>query len=325
MCTAVCFRDGGFYFGRNLDYERSYGESVAVMPRRFQIYMRGGEVISEHYAIVGTAHMSEGFPLFYDAMNECGLCIAALNFVGNAYYPRLPKNGETAVAQFELMPYLLGKCADIFETRKCLEKICVTDEPFSAKLSPSHLHWLIADKNGCITLECEKDGMHVYDNTVGVLTNNPPFPVQMFSLCNYRSLSAKPKQNTFCGNLKIDEYSRGMGGMGLPGDLSSQSRFVRAAFVALNSRSGDAAACKVSRLFHVLGTAEQVRGCCELENGECEYTLYTSAYDGERGIYYFTTYENRRICAVDLRRENLDSKKIKVYPMYANQDIKLLN
>lgn len=325
MCTAVCFQDGGFYFGRNLDYERSYGEGAVVMPRRFPIHMRGGGVISEHYAIVGTAHTENAFPLFYDAMNECGLCIAALNFVGNAYYPRTSDEGKEAVAQFEFIPYLLGRCGDIFKARECLEEICITAAPFSDKFPPSPLHWLIADKHGCITLECERDGMHIYDNPVGVLTNNPQFPAQLFSLCNYRSLSARSRRSTFCGELEFDEYSRGMGALGLPGDFSSQSRFVRAAFVALNSSSEKSEKCALGRMFHVLETVGQVRGCCELDGGACEYTLYTSVFDAEHGIYCFTTYENRRIRAVDLNRENLNSEELRVYPMYAEQEIKIIN
>ena len=99
------------------------------------------------------------------------------------------------------------------------------------------LHWIIADKNDCIVVESVKESINVYNDPVGVLTNNPPFDMQMFRLNDFRGLSPKQPENTFSDKLDLTSYSRGMGAMGLPGDLSSQSRFVRAAFVKMNSRS----------------------------------------------------------------------------------------
>ena len=170
----------------------------------------------------------------------------------------------------------------------------------------AQLHWLIADKTACITLEAVTDGLKIYENPVGVLTNNPPFPYQMFQLNNYMHLATDNRVNTFSEALKLEQYSRGMGAMGLPGDLSSQSRFVRAAFVKLNSLSGDSEEESVSQFFHILGSVEQQRGCCKLGEGRYEITLYTSCCNTARGIYYYSTYDNRQITGVDMHRENLD-------------------
>ena len=110
MCTAATYQTKDFYFGRNLDYERSYGESVVIMPRNRPLPLRHGAALKTHYAMIGMAHMQDGFPLYYDAVNEKGLCIAGLNFVGNAvYHP--PVAERENVAQFELIPWLLGRCA----------------------------------------------------------------------------------------------------------------------------------------------------------------------------------------------------------------------
>ena len=147
--------------------------------------------------------------------------------------------------------------------------------PFSEQLPTAQLHWMIADKEECIVVESMKDGMHIYDDPVGVLTNNPPFPGQMFALNNYAGVSRKQPESTFAGVLELDPYSRGMGGMGIPGDLSSQSRFVKVAFTKLNAISGDGENESVSQFFHILGSVDQQRGCCEVSEGAYEITIYT--------------------------------------------------
>ena len=112
----------------------------------------------------------------------------------------------------------------------------LVDTPFSPQLPVGSLHWLIADETGSITVEAVKEGLMIYDNPAGVLTNNPPFPQQMFQLNNYMHLSPRQPVNTFSKDLPLNTYSRGMGALGLPGDLSSSSRFVRVSYVKMNSR-----------------------------------------------------------------------------------------
>ena len=115
----------------------------------------------------------------------------------------------------------------------------------------AQLHWIIVDANAAITVECMADGLHVYDNPAGVLTNNPPFQQQMFQLNQYMHLSPRQPENHFSDKLELQAYSRGMGALGLPGDLSSTSRFVRVAFTKLHSISGDSENESVSQFFHI--------------------------------------------------------------------------
>lgn len=324
MCTAITYMTDNFYFGRNLDYDTSYGESIAVMPRKFPLCMRNSDVITNHYAMIGTAHMRDGYPLYYDAVNEEGLCVAGLNFVGNAYYgKKSPK--KCNVAQFEFIPWLLARCADVNEARAEIENMNMTNERYSEKMPPAQLHWIIADRRECITLEITKDGLNIYDNEIGVLTNNPPFPLQVFQLNNYRAISPREGENRFSEKLNLEAYSRGMGGIGLPGDLSSQSRFVRAAFVRENSLSKNDELSSVSQFFHILGSVEQTRGCCETGQGKYEITIYSSCCNADKGIYYYTTYNDRQIRAVDMNKENLSEKSIISYPMTDKQNILTVN
>lgn len=306
MCTAVTYNSDRFYMGRTLDYEFSYGEEIVIVPRNC--------LGKNHPAIIGTAHVSDGYPLFYDAVNEFGLGVAGLNFVGNAVYgKKIPE--KINVAQYEFIIKLLSSFKSLDEARPFLNNINITDDAFG-KFPPSSLHWLVADRTGAVTVEAVECGVRVYENPVGVLTNNPPFDMQMSNLNNYMGLSPRQPKNSFSPDIPLKTYSRGMGAIGLPGDLSSQSRFVRAAFTRANSK-GDG----VGQFFHILGSVEQVRGCCEVADGKFEITVYSSCWDADNGIYYYKTYENSRITAVDMHREDLDGTELYRYPMLCNEDI----
>ncbi|MBD8968098.1 MAG: linear amide C-N hydrolase [Ruminococcus sp. SR1/5] len=324
MCTAATYKTKDFYFGRTLDYEFSYGDEITITPRNYIFEFRHMEKLSSHYAIIGMAHVAGDYPLYYDAVNEKGLGMAGLNFVGNAVYNEV-ENGKENVAQFEFIPWILGKCATVQEAKECLKKINLVKTPFSEMLPCAQLHWIIADKEEAITVESMADGLHVWDNPAGVLTNNPPFDQQMFMLSNYMHLSPRQPENHFSESLGLKTYSRGMGALGLPGDLSSASRFARAAFVKDHSFSGDSEEESVSQFFHILGSVDQQRGCCEVEPGKYEITLYTSCCNCDKGIYYYTTYENHQISAVNMHHEDLNGTMPVRYPVLQGEKICLQN
>lgn len=237
MCTAATYQTECFYMGRTLDYEFSYGEEITITPREFPFEFRHGGTLSNHYAIIGMAHAAGGYPLYYDAVNEKGLGMAGLNFVGNAKYAQ-PREGMRNVAQFEFIPWILSQCAELSQARELISGMNLTGTPFSEQLPAAQLHWIIADRSGCIVVESTEKGLQIHENKAGVLTNNPPFEQQMAMLNNYMGLSPRDPQNTFAEGLELTRYSRGMGAVGLPGDLSSASRFARVAFTRNNSRSG---------------------------------------------------------------------------------------
>ena len=324
MCTAATYKTKDFYFGRTLDYEFSYGDEITITPRNYIFEFRHMEKLSSHYAIIGMAHVAGDYPLYYDAVNEKGLGMAGLNFVGNAVYNEV-ENGKENVAQFEFIPWILSKCATVQEAKECLKKINLVKTPFSEMLPCAQLHWIIADKEEAITVESMADGLHVWDNPAGVLTNNPPFDQQMFMLNNYMHLSPRQPENHFSESLGLKTYSRGMGALGLPGDLSSASRFARVAFVKAHSFSGDSEEESVSQFFHILGSVDQQRGCCEVEPGKYEITLYTSCCNCDKGIYYYTTYENHQISAVHMHHEDLDGTMPVRYPVLQGEKICLQN
>lgn len=324
MCTAATYKTKDFYFGRTLDYEFSYGDEVTVTPRNYEFSFRHMGVVKTHYAMIGMAYVVNDYPLYYDAVNEKGLCMAGLNFVGNAHYNECVGDKDN-VAQFEFISWILGRCDSVKSARELLRKINLSNTPFSNELPVAELHWIIADRNEAITVEAVKEGVKVYDNPAGVLTNNPTFPEQMLQLNNYMKLSPKSPKNNFSDKLPLAPYSRGMGALGLPGDLSSQSRFVRVAFVKMNSVSGDSENESVSQFFHILGAVDQQRGCCDVGDGKYEITIYTSCCNADKGIYYYTTYENHQITAVNMHNEDLDGRSLIRYPLISGEQIKAQN
>lgn len=315
MCTAITYTTKDHYFGRNFDLEYSYHETVTITPRNYEFRFRRAGSMKKHYAMIGIAYVAENYPLYYDATNEKGLSMAGLNFPGNAYYNHTEINGMDNIAVFEFIPWVLGQCATISEARRLLDRINLTDISFSRELPTATLHWMISDQETSITVESVRDGLKVYDNHIGVLTNNPQFDYQMFHLNDYMGLSVNPPENNFSRELKLHAYSRGMGAIGLPGDLSSESRFVKAAFTKLNSVSADSEGESISQFFHILGSVEQQKGCVYMGGGKYEYTIYSSCCNVDRGIYYYTTYDNSRISGVDMHKEDLDGCGLALYEL----------
>jgi len=324
MCTGLSFATKDHYFGRNLDYEISYNESVVVTPRNFPINLRKMPPIATHHAIIGMATVADNYPLYYDGTNEKGLSMAGLAFAGNAVYRPEDPNKKN-ITSFEFVLWVLAQFETVDEVEQALRSVNLIDVAFSEGLPPSPLHWIIADRTRSITVEPLHDGLKVYDNPVGVLTNNPTFDMQLFNLNNYMQLSRNPPVNNFSDRIKFDAYSRGMGALGLPGDLSSSSRFVRAVFTKMNSVSGDSESESLSQFFHILGSVNQQRGCANVGDGKYEITIYSSCCNVDKGVYYYTSYENSQITAVDMQKEDLDGSALSSYPLITGQQIRMQN
>ena len=324
MCTAITFCTKDHYFGRNLDLEFSYHEEVVITPRSYPFRFRKHETIKEHFAIIGMAFVMNDYPLYYDATNEKGLSMAGLNFPGNADYKDVCIEKDN-IAPFEFIPWILGQCETVKDARKLLSDINLVNINYSEDLPLSPLHWMLADQKEAIVIESVKEGLKIYDNPVGVMTNNPTFDKQLFNLSNYMNLSAEPIKNTFADGLPLEDYSRGMGAIGLPGDLSSASRFVKVAFTLNNSVCGDSEEESVGQFFHILGSVEQQRGCVHLGEDKYEITIYSSCCNMDKGIYYYKMYENSQITAVNMHHEDLDKNELVRYPLSDQQQIRYEN
>ena len=324
MCTAISLNSGDHYFGRTLDLEYRYEERVVITPRNFPLKFTDNTFTDSHLAVIGVSTVIDGYPLYYDAVNESGLAMAGLNFPGNAVFHPVEEN-RLNVAPFEFIPYILTRCQNVNETEKLLKKINLADINFRPDLKAAPLHWIISDKEKSITVESVSDGLKLYDNTVGVLTNNPPFEFHLKNLSDYTHLRAVEPEYISTASDGVCTFSKGMGAVGLPGDYSSESRFIRADFIKSHSVSADSEEENVQQFFHIMGTVDTPRGSVDLGNGKYEITVYTTCYNTDKGICYFTTYENPQVCAVDMHRENLDRSELINYPIDFRIDIRNVN
>ena len=324
MCTCITYKNGDFYFGRNLDLEYSFGEQVAVTPRNYPFVWKKQGESQRHYAMIGMATVAGGYPLYAEAVNEKGLCMAGLNFPGNACY-RPYREGMKNVASWELIPWILGQCRDLDQAEDLIRDLNVLEDAFSPQMPPAPLHWMLADRQRCLVLEAVEEGLKVYENPAGVLTNNPPFAFHQTNLGNYLNLTPRFPENRFAMGLKLKPYGQGMGALGLPGDSSPASRFIRAAFLRWNSVSPQDENSNISQFFHILDSVAMVRGSVATPEGRCDITTYSCCVNGDKGVYYYKTYENNQIRAVNLYGEDLEQEEVKAYPLEDRQQICYVN
>jgi len=313
MCTAISFLSGSHCFGRTLDLEQDCIGTIVFTPRHYPLPFRQLPESGTHLAMIGMAAVADGYPLYYDAMNELGLCAAGLLFAGSAHYPPIDEE-KTNVSPFELIPFLLSRCATAAQARALLRSVNLAAIPFSDELPLSPMHWMISDRHESIVVESTAHGLGVWDNPVHVLTNNPPFDDQLTNLTQYMQLSPYAPENTLFPDADLSPYSRGMGAIGLPGDWSSPSRFVRAAYIRATAMCGRNEEETVCQFFHMLGAVHHVRGSV-MENGRPEITQYTSCMCTDSGTYYYTVYERSVITGVSMRLENPDGKQLVEYPV----------
>ena len=312
MCTCITYQNKDFYFGRNLDLDCSFGEQVVVAPRNFPLEFRRAGREAHHYAMIGMASANDSFPLYAEAVNEKGLCMAGLNFPGNAYYREVSGEG-IEIASFEIIAWILGKYASVAEAEVSLRKIKIVDIAFLPQMPPAPLHWMLADKERCLVLEAVREGLKIHENPFGVLTNNPPFEYHKINMNNYLNLSARNPENRFSDRLELKGYSQGMGAVGLPGDAASASRFVRAAFLRWNSLSRGDEDSNVSQFFHILDGVAMVRGAVVTEAGTYDITTYSCCVNTRTGTYYYKTYDDSRIRKVDLYREDPEGSALRFF------------
>lgn len=343
MCTSIAMKTNDFYFGRNMDLEFELNGSVVITPRNFPLVFRKTNPLKHHYAMLGMAVLSEGFPLYAEAVNEKGLCIAGLNFPDNAWYSPEEDPDKVNISPFELVHWILGNCSCINDVRQLVKNTHLVSIPFNEHLPLSPLHWHIADQGSSVVLENTRNGLSLFDNPVGVLTNNPGFEFQITNLCQFLNLTTNCPENCFSEKAQVKPFGNGLGCIGLPGDFSPASRFVKAGFLTLNSICPADEQGSVAQFFHLLDSVAMPRGSVivssstyegaapkanqqagigqNTQKNMYEITTYSCCINASRGLYYYKTYSNNQLSAIDMNRENLNSCNLKIYPLIRCQQV----
>lgn len=324
MCTCINFKTKDNYFGRNLDLEYRFNEKVVITPRNYKFNLKNGTSITSKYSMIGMATVVSNYPLYAEATNEKGLSMAGLYFPKNACFFKEEDN-KLNLSPYELIPYFLGLYSSISEIKKDIANLNITNTPFSKEMPVSDLHWMISDESECIVIEQMEDGLKVYNNPIGVLTNNPPFEYHLNNINNYSNLSPYNSENTFSNKINLNQYGQGMGAIGLPGDNSPASRFIRASFNKLNSKCEDDEKSSVTQFFHILDSVSMVQGTTITKENKNDITTYSCCINTSKGIYYYKTYTNNQIIAMKMSEKEKNNKYLSIFDLIEEQQIKYIN
>ena len=294
MCTAVRVTDtaGHMFWGRNFDWNVDYGEFPVIMPKGFMVKSHFGDDYAAPHAAIGMATEYEGYPLFFNCGNDAGLAVGGLNFPGYAQFEPKPVEGKTNIAAYEVPVWVGANFASVDEAEAALKNAAIIDAGIAPSLPVALLHWHIADAKRSIVVEYQADGMHIYDDPVDVLTNQPPFDWHLENLRNYMCCNGSWPGTIEWGRDKMEPFGTGATMRGIPGDNYSTSRFVKAAFVNAFHPQQQTEQENVVRVLHTLGSVAFVEGCARMADGTSEKTIYSDCFSAATGTYYFNTYDN---------------------------------
>lgn len=294
MCTAVRFTDtaGRMFWGRNYDWNVTYGEKPVVMPKGFTVKSHFGDDYEAAHAAIGMAVEYNGYPLFFNAGNDAGLAVGGLNFAGYAQFAPGPVQGKTNIAAYEVPTWIAANFTTVDEAEAALADAVIVDAPISSEMPVASLHWHIADAKRSIVVECQADGMHVLDDPVDVLTNQPPLEWHLENLRNYMCCSGHWPDPAQWRDAKLTPFGTGSTMRGIPGDSYATSRFVKAAFVNAFHPQKESERDNVMRLIHTLGSVAFVEGTALMADGSSEVTLFSDCFSAATGTYYFNTVDN---------------------------------
>lgn len=331
-CTGITVKpkDGSIVFARTLEFGMDLESNILVIPRGTNyigstpLTAAAGIAWSSKYAIVGANAF--GLPVMLDGLNERGLHVGLFYFPGSAKYHEVtPDTAAQSLAPWELGVYLLGTCADVKEATATAERVLVGPVVQANMGFVPPVHYVVTDAAGrSIVVEHVDGKTKIYDNPLGVMTNSPTFDWHMTNLANYVTIGDKNIGKRDLAGHVINSLGQGSGMLGLPGDFTPPSRFVRAVAFSKSVLEVDDARAGVLQAFHILNQFDIPKGSArDVEHGNivADYTIWTGAADLKNQRYYFRTFENSRIRMVDLKKFDLDAKTTIVIPMKGDEVI----
>lgn len=327
MCTALITRsaNGEHFFGRNMDLPEYYNFNPLFIPKSSSYINKAtGEFEVAASSILGMGSVIDGYPALAEGMNSSGLACAGLNFDMYRENESLPAEGKINMPPYHFTLWVLANFMSVDDVEKHLSSVNFKDVPINANNPVPTLHWMIADKSGkSIVVEKTAGGLSVFENPIGVMTNDPEFSWHLTHLNQYIKLCPIHPKPTIWGDKKLAPLGVGSGSIGLPGDFASASRFVRIAYLKANMPRTENTSQAVGQFFHMLDNTAMVKGAVMTKSGADDFTLYSCCMDLANGVYYYKTYGNNRINAITMH--GIEASEIKIYPYFDAQDINFLN
>jgi choloylglycine hydrolase len=330
-CTGITIKpkDGSLIFARTLEFALDINSNVIIVPRGKEYVgstpaEKPGLRWKTKYGMVGMNAFD--MPVMVDGLNEKGLHVGLFYFPGFAKYQEIKaEEVGKALAPWELGVFLLGTCSDVKEAVAAARDVRVGEVVQKDMGFVPPVHYIVTDAKGkSVVLEYTGGELMVHDNPFGVMSNSPPFDWHMTNLSNYVNMTVSNVPKIEVGGKEVRGLGQGSGMLGIPGDFTPPSRFVRAVAFSKSALPVDTAKEGVLQAFHILNQFDIPKGAARgVEHGKevADYTLWTTAADLKNLRYYFRTYDNSKIRMIDLKSADLDAKEIKTIPIRSKEEI----
>jgi choloylglycine hydrolase len=330
-CTGITItpKDGSVIFGRTLEFAQDIKSNIIIVPRnRDFVGTTPADGPGLHwktkYGAVGMN--SFGLPMFADGLNEKGLHVGIFYFPGYGKYQAVTeKDYDRTLAPHEFAGFLLGVCGSVEEAVTAAKAVRVGEVVLDAFGFVPPFHFIVNDGSGkSAVLEYVAGELKIHDNPLGVITNSPTFDWHMTNLANYVNLTVSNVPKLDVDGLALRALGQGSGMLGLPGDFTPPSRFVRAVAFSKSALPVETARDGVLQTFHILNQFDIPQGAARgSEHGKpvADYTLWTAVADLRHLRYYYRTHQNSRIRVIDLRAADLGAADVKSISIGGDEQI----
>lgn len=320
-CTGIQLKakNGSTVNGRTVEFGVPLDLSVLVIPRNYAFTgtlpdgTNGLSYKAKYAAVGGSAY---GEPAILDGLNEKGLSVAMFYFPGYASYGTItPQNKNQALSPTQFSNWMLTQFASLDEVKQGVKSVVIA--PTTPKGWPSlpPFHYIVYDNSGkSLVIEPINGQLKMYDNPIGVLTNSPTFDWHLTNLTSYINLSPVNAAPVTIDGMQLKQFGQGSGMHGLPGDFSPPSRFVRAAIFSSTALPADNAQAAVLQAFHILNQFDIPVGAVRaIQNNKIypDYTIATTVKDPQNNKYYFRTYDDQTIKAVNMNTFDLNGASLR--------------
>lgn len=331
-CTGIILKcqDGAVLPARTMEFSFDIESNILIVPPGTEITTLGlnpdveGFTFEAKYGFLGANGLD--MPIVFDGLNEAGLYYGAFYFAGHAVFGEASDaNRSKAVSSEELGNWMLGQFATVEEVVAGLKGVEVVGTYVKEIDGFAPFHYAVSDATGAsVVIEYTAEGLTVHENTVNAVTNTPTYDWHLTNLRNYIGLTPYNKETIEVGSLKLTPFGEGTGMVGLPGDLSSPTRFVRAVAFANTALPSKSAKDGVFQAFHILNAFDIPKGAIRnpAHEGLTDYTLWTSVGDTDNKIYYYKTYQTQGVESVDVRKAVAGLKAPKIIKMESGFAVK---
>lgn len=322
--------DRAFINGRTVEFGMDLDMSVAVIPRNMsftsQTPVGAGMSYTSKYAVAGIYCFD--MPILMDGINEKGLSVGAFYFPGYASYTKVTRRNQSkALSPIDFTNWILTQFATVEEVKAAIKNVVITGTVFKdwGDDAPPPMHYVVYDKSGkSIVIEPVDHTLKVHDNTIGTITNSPTFDWHITNLNNTINLMPCNIAKSSLGDLTLHAFGQGTGMLGLPGDFTPPSRFVRAALFSQNAVIQKTAQEGVYQCFHILNQFDIPKGSVRGESKkkvECDYTMLTTVKDPSSLKYFYRSYKNQSLECIDLSTFDQAAKEIKTMSIKSEQSV----